>query len=334
MELRHLRYFVAVAEEQNITRAAERLHVSQPPLSRQIRDLEDELGVELLERTAKAVKLTPAGRVFLGEARAVLQRAEEAVQAAREAALSELAELHVGYAPSPTVEILPPTLRAFREASPVIRVILHDMTSDEMLTGLRKEVLHVAMMVGHPPHQVPGLVCLPLRKYRVGVAVPPGHPFTLRSSVTPEEVIEEPLVVYSRKEYNDYHGWISRILGVTSKKLHIAEEVDGALSLIAAVEGGRGVAISSESLGCISGPRVVFIPFDPSPPEMQVVVACREDLQDAAVERFMKLAQKVAGEVPLRTAAPAVSPAPSRAAAAAATAPSRAARKRTPVAPP
>src|SRR6185369_11615858 len=94
MELRHLRYFVAVAEEQNVTRAAARLHVSQPPLSRQIRDLEDELGVALFEHSAKAVRLTEAGRVFLTEARAVVQRADEAVQTVRAVASGQRGEIH------------------------------------------------------------------------------------------------------------------------------------------------------------------------------------------------------------------------------------------------
>src|ERR1700744_2429252 len=99
MELRHLRYFIVVAEEQNVTRAAERLHLSQPPLSRQIRDLEDELGVELFRRTARSMALTDAGKVFLGEARAVLLRADQAVQAARAAAQNCKGRLQVGYAP-------------------------------------------------------------------------------------------------------------------------------------------------------------------------------------------------------------------------------------------
>ena len=101
MELRHLRYFVAVAEEQNVTRAAARLHVSQPPLSRQIRYLEDELGVALFEHSAKAVRLTEAGRVFLAEAGAVVQRADEAVQTVRAVASGQRGEIHVGYRDCP-----------------------------------------------------------------------------------------------------------------------------------------------------------------------------------------------------------------------------------------
>src|SRR5438552_233947 len=111
MELRHLRYFVAVAEAENVTRAALKLHVSQPALSRQIRDLEDELGFLLLQRDGKSVRLTEAGRAFLSEARAVLKRSEDAISAGRAIASGQQDELHVGYAPSLTAKSMPPTLR-------------------------------------------------------------------------------------------------------------------------------------------------------------------------------------------------------------------------------
>src|SRR5437016_4783838 len=133
MELRHLRYFIGVAEEENVSRAALKLHVSQPGLSRQVRDLEDELGFPLLERSAKSVRLTEAGRAFLAGARVVLQRAEEAVQRARAVATGRRGELHVGYAPSLTARILPPALRAFQAEQPNVRVLLHDLSTEEML---------------------------------------------------------------------------------------------------------------------------------------------------------------------------------------------------------
>src|SRR5258707_13339909 len=114
VELRHLRYFVAVAEMENVSKAALKLHVSQPALSRQIRALEDEIGFCLLERTAKSVRLTEAGRVFLNDARALLQQAAEAVKKARAVAGAEPAELHVGYSPAPFAHVLPQALRAFQ----------------------------------------------------------------------------------------------------------------------------------------------------------------------------------------------------------------------------
>src|SRR5439155_1473141 len=143
MELRHLGYFIAVAQEENVSRAALKLHVSQPALSRQIRDLEDELGFLLLERSAKSVRLTDAGRAFLVEARAVLQRAEKAVESARAIANGGRGELHVGYAPSLTARILPQTLRAFQAELPKVRVRLHDLSTEEMLAGLREGKLQI-----------------------------------------------------------------------------------------------------------------------------------------------------------------------------------------------
>jgi DNA-binding transcriptional LysR family regulator len=132
MELRHLRYFVAVAEEENVSRAASKLHVSQPGISRQIHDLEDEIGFLLFERSGKSVRLTAAGKIFFGEARDILQRAADAVKKAR-AGLASRAEINVGYAPSATVEILPRALRAFSGSFPGVRVILHDLSAKRLL---------------------------------------------------------------------------------------------------------------------------------------------------------------------------------------------------------
>src|SRR5439155_12607513 len=150
MELRHLRYFVAAAEAENVSRAALKLHVSQPALSRQIRDLEEELGFPLLERSAKSVRLTEAGRVFLAEASAVLERADAAVKAGREVATGS-GELHVGYAPSLTARILPATLRAFQAELPKVRVRLHDLSTGAMLAGMREARLQLAFMVRLTP---------------------------------------------------------------------------------------------------------------------------------------------------------------------------------------
>src|SRR5713226_6001151 len=176
MELRHLRYFAAVAEEENVTRAAARLRVSQPSLSRQIRDLEDELGVALFNHGAKAVRLTEAGKVFLTEARAVLQRAGEAVQMVKAVASGQRGEIHVGYAPSLTVELLPRALKFFQEANPGVRVQLHDLSTQEMLRGLRDGKLDVALLVQVSPKVLTGLVFEELLRYPVCVALHPAHP--------------------------------------------------------------------------------------------------------------------------------------------------------------
>jgi DNA-binding transcriptional LysR family regulator len=147
MELRHLRYFVAVAEEENVSKAALKLHVSQPGISRQIRDLEDEIGFPLFERSAKSVRLTAAGKFFFAEAKEVLAHADAAVMKAKAVAHGGSGEIHVGYAPSLTVQILPPTLRKFQQEFPQVRVKLHDLSTEEMLEQLRSGKLQVALLV-------------------------------------------------------------------------------------------------------------------------------------------------------------------------------------------
>src|SRR3989454_12469430 len=118
MELRHLRYFLAVGEALNFTKASAQLRVAQPALSRQMQDLEDEIGVDLLRRSPRGVTLTAEGKLFLEEVRELLKRADESVEKVRALARGEYGELHIGYAPSPTVEILPPALAAVQKAVP------------------------------------------------------------------------------------------------------------------------------------------------------------------------------------------------------------------------
>src|SRR3989449_6093385 len=226
MELRHLRYFVAVAEEQNVTRAAARLHVSQPPLSRQIRDLEDELGVALFDHGAKSVRLTEAGRVFLTEARAVVQRADEAVQTVKAVASGQRGEIHVGYAPSLTVELLPRALRFFQEANPGVCVRLHDLSTQEMLRGLRDEKLHVALMIQTSAKVMEGLVFEEVRRYAICVAMHPAHPLARVRKVGLEQIAAERLITLTLADYPEYHAWLSDFLAPLKRPPQIAEEHD------------------------------------------------------------------------------------------------------------
>ena len=292
MELRHLRYFIGVAEEENVSRAALKLHVSQPALSRQIRDLEEELGFLLLERSAKSVRLTDAGRAFLTEARAVLQRAEEAVKAARAIATGARGELHVGYAPSLTARILPPTLRAFQAELPNVRVRLHDLSTEEMLAGLREGKLQIAFVVRLTPALLRGLRFEELARESICLAVAPKHPLAGRRTVTLAEVAREPLVTYSRKDYPDAHENLAAMFAAIKSKPRIAEEHDSVSSLIAAVEAGNGVAIAPQSLACTAGPRLKLIPFSPAPAPLIIGAAWSKDGLTAAAERFLKCAKE------------------------------------------
>src|SRR5437870_4510663 len=227
VELRHLRYFVAVAEMENVSRAALKLHVSQPALSRQIRDLEDELGFSLLERTAKSVRLTDAGRAFLDNARALLQNAEEAVTKARAVASAEPAELHVGYSPTPVAEILPKILRAFQRAMPKVHVRLHDWSNKTILDGVRDGRLQLGLITRSPKTSaLPDVRFEELLRQRVCVAVAPQHPFARRCAIPLTEVAAEPFVGLTRNDYPNYHDLLSIILRLVKQKPRVIEEHD------------------------------------------------------------------------------------------------------------
>ena len=292
MELRHLRYFVAVAEAENVSRAALKLHVSQPGVSRQIRDLEDELGFALLERGAKSVRLTPAGVVFFAEAREVLARAEAAVQKARAAAGGGRREIAVGYAPSLTVQILPPALRRFQEQFPEARVTLHDLSTEEMLTQLRSGKLQVALLVRPTPAMLRGLKFQELARYPMCVAVAPRHPLAASKALTLEQVAGEPLIAYSRAEYPEYHEDLAAMFAKAKSRPRIAEEHDGVTSIIAAVEAGRGVALVPSCLSCMAGPRLKILRIKPAPLEIRVGAIWVPELIPPVAEQFIAAAME------------------------------------------
>jgi DNA-binding transcriptional LysR family regulator len=274
MELRHLRYFVTVAELLNFTKAAAKLRVAQPSFSRQIRDLEEELGVSLLERNSRFVRLTEAGKAFATEARAVLQHAEAAAQTARAFAKSNHGHLNLGYAPSLTVEVLPQALRSFEKECPRVRVTIQDLSIREMTNGLREGRLDAALTVEPSAKQMQGLAFEKLRSYPVCVALGATHRLVRARRIGLAELNDERLMVYSREEYPEYHQWLNGLFGrAIQRLLENAEEHDSGTSLVAAVEAGRGVAIVASVFSSVAGPRLKLRELQPSPPPLIVGVA-------------------------------------------------------------
>ena len=291
MELRHLRYFVAVAEEENVSRAALKLHVSQPGISRQIRDLEEEIGFQLFERSAKSVRLTAAGNVFLNEARAVLQRSDEAVEKARAAAAGGSGEIHVGYAPSLTVQILPHALRKFQAQFPNVRPILHDLSTEEMLAQLGEKKLQVALTVRPSARLLRGFQFEELARYAMRVAVAPKHELAKSKSISLEQASRQPLIAYSRKDYPEYHTMLEKLFAPVGRKPRIAGEHDSVTSLIAAVESGHGFALVPECLACMVGERLKLIPLNPSLPPIPVGAVWRDGAEAGFAKHFIAAAK-------------------------------------------
>ena len=294
MELRHLRYFVNVAEMENVSRAALKLYVSQPALSRQIRDLEDELGFCLLERTAKSVRLTDAGRAFLDNARALLQNAEEAVTKARAVASAEPTELHVGYSPTPTAEILPKILRAFQRAMPNVHVKLHDLSNNAILDGIRDGRLQLGLIV--PPLKASALHDLRYEELfheRVCVAVALQHPFARRRAIPIAEVAAEPLIGLTREDYPNYYDYLSIIFSKVKQKPRVVEEHDSFSAVMSAVEAGTGVAIATD-FGYSFGNRLKFLHITPEPKPISVGIVGTKGRLSPAAEKFWQCAKEAA----------------------------------------
>src|SRR2546427_3401222 len=245
MELRHLRYFLAVGEALNFTRAAAQLRVAQPALSREVQDLEDEIGVDLVRRSPRGVTLTAEGKLFLDEVRELLKRADESVEKVRALARGEYGELHIGYAPSPTVEMLPPALAAFQKAVPRVKVLLHDLSSDELIAGLRNATLELAIMVQPTGEQTAGIEFELLRTYPLCVALTAAHPFARLKSVALEQVAAEPLIGLRRKDYSEFSIMLDRLFSPIRAKPRVVVECDSASSLITEVEAGRGITLAT-----------------------------------------------------------------------------------------
>jgi DNA-binding transcriptional LysR family regulator len=294
VELRHLRYFVAVAEMENVSRAAtQRLHVAQPSLSRQIRDLEDEVGVPLLERTARAIRLTNAGRAFLDEARAILKCTDEAVLKARAIGGKRETELHVGDFPLVAARIMPRLLREYQKAMPNVHVKLHDWPVEKEIAAVRDGQLQLAIIV--PPftgNWRRELRFEELITVRVCLAVSCNHPFAQRKAVSLTEAAREPFVGLLHEEYPQHRVYVGAIFARVKDKPRFVEEHDGWAGLFSAVDAGTGVAIASDTFDYAFGNRVKFLPLTPEPKRVPIGIISRKRRLSPAAEKFCQCAKE------------------------------------------
>ena len=297
MELRHLRYFVAVAEAENFLHAATRkLHISQPAVSRRIRDLEDELGVQLFERRGKAVRLSSAGSLFLEEARVILERTDEATRKVRAFAQTGETELHVGYSPFLRQQIVSPALHAFQQAMPRVHVKLHDpTTAEKALTGLRDGRWHL-LFIGRPPKRSAfhDLRFEELLRQQVRLGVPPGHPFAQRRSVSLTDAAKEPFVGLTREDFPEYNAYVSAVFAQVKSKPRVIEEYDNMMGLISAIESGTGVAFVVDLLVKSFGSRMKLVRLTPELKPIGFGIAARKGRLSPAMEKFWQCAKEAA----------------------------------------
>ncbi len=263
VELRHLRYFVVVAAHGSFNRAAQVLHLTQPALSRQVKDLEEELSVPLFVRTRNAVRLTDAGERFYEEAREVLARADLAVQRIRGERRGEI--LRIGYAPSATAGILPRALERFQKEHPAVRVELIDVSPTEMIRMAQEGRLDVLVALEPSVTTAPGFQWSVLRRVNLVLVMRADDPLARLKRVPPKRLRDVPLVGLARETFPDYVPHMRSILkphGVVPRFLTL--ESDGVSTLFATVEAHRAAAILADSVVGIMPRALVCRPFFPN----------------------------------------------------------------------
>lgn len=289
MELRHLRYFVAVAETRHFGRAAERVHIAQPPLSRQIQALEQELGVLLLDRSHRKVELTAAGAALLENARRVLEAAELAKKEAQRAGRGERGRIVIGYLSSLAYTGLPELLRTFRSRYPKVEIALSQLSPQAQVDALKDGRLDVGFV--RAPLEEPGLSSLLVRREPLVVAVPAEHALASRRRLSLELLAREPFISFPRSRGPAYFDQLMRLCheaGFTPRIVQEAQQLD-IVSLVAA---GFGVAIVPSSMRHARRVGVVYRAIVGSP-MTELVVAWKKDNEAPVVRELVDVVRRV-----------------------------------------
>jgi DNA-binding transcriptional LysR family regulator len=290
LQTRRLRYFVAVAEELHFSRTAARLHIAQQALSKQIRELEDALGVQLLERSTRNAELTPAGAAFLEAARATLAALDDGVEAARRLARGDAGTLRLGYVVGGALELTRPILDEFARRHPGVELKLREYGYEDRTAGLASGAADIAFV--RPPISAPGIALETLFVEPLLAALPPGHALAQRDAVSVRELVQEPIAMRETDDAAAQAFWTLdayREPGATGRIL-AAHSVTEELSLVSA---GLACAITSAaSARYTPHPSVRYVPIDDGP-GAELSLAWREDGGNALVERFLEAARAV-----------------------------------------
>ncbi|GAA3207672.1 LysR substrate-binding domain-containing protein [Actinocorallia longicatena] len=292
MDLRHLRYFVAVAEELHFGRAAERLHMAQPPLSQAVRRLEAELGVELLRRTTRRVDLTDAGRAYLARARRILGEVDEASHEARRVAAGAVGRLSIGCVGSATYSLLPALSRGLSLELPGVDFSFRgEMLVPGQVAALRSGEIDLALL--RPPVADPSLTVLPLRRDRLVVAVPADHPLAALPRIGVADLREAPLIVHSADRRSVMYGIVLRLFRDAAVEPRVRHEVGETSTLVTLVAGGLGVAVVPEPVTALALEGVAYRPLDAPEPEIGLALAHRTDRTEPHLARAVAVTRRI-----------------------------------------
>jgi DNA-binding transcriptional LysR family regulator len=302
MELRHLRYFIAVADEGHMTRAAERLGIQQPPLSQQIRALENELEVQLFRRKPRGVELTDAGAAFLDHARVILEQVDRASATTRRTARGEQGRVAVGFTSSaPFHPFVPRVIRAFREMSPMVSLVLEESGSGELVQELHNEAIDAAF-IRSPITDVVGLEVTPLLEEEMVAALPTGHQYATNNDdkkrLPLASLSKETFVLYKRPGGPGLYDTIITACRSAGFSPHVGQEAPRILSTLNLVAAGLGVSIVPASLRRLQMDGVVYRSLAKNQqPLAPLILACRRSDNSATVQRFIDLVKTTAQQL-------------------------------------
>jgi len=295
IEIRHLRYFKAVAEDLHFGRAAARLHIAQPALTRQIQRLEEETGVLLLKRTQRSVELTAAGALFLQRVKMILDEIAKATTDARRVAAGEYGRLTVGFIHSSTYGLMPAVLERFRHMYPEVELDLREMTVAEQLDALVRGVIDVGLL--RPPAGDPRIEMVPILEEGFLLVVPKGHPLAGAENVSLAELAREPFIMFSQRQSPLFHSRIMRMCesaGFTPNVVQHATQIHTVLGLVGA---GMGVAVVPETARNLHISSTRFLRISQAPEPVHVALAWRRDNEMPSVRSFRQVALLVAQQM-------------------------------------
>ena len=292
MELRHLRYFIAVAEELHFTKAAERLHIAQPPLSQQIQQLEAELKVKLFHRqTKRQVQLTEAGKVFLQEAYQLLVQLETAVALTQRIGRGQTGRLRIGFTSLVIYDLLPLILQEFHAQFQEVELVLRELTTSQQEQALRDSLIDVGF--AHPPLEDDTLSYKCIHKQTLVVALPSTHSLAQPEQISVRSLLNEPLIVFPRYLAPGLYDRIMSLFEQENCQPNITQLAIQMQTIIALVSARMGVAITPSSLQNLQRPGVTYRPIVEQVPVIETAVIWQPESLTPILENFLQLTQKL-----------------------------------------
>ena len=293
MELSHLRYFVSVAEALSFTRAAEKMHTVQPSLTRQIKDLEEELGVRLLNRTKHQVSLTDEGSSFLADAKRVLALAAKSVESVRRFHSGEVRALNVGYVSNLFYNLLPKTVAAFYQLFPTVALNLFDMSCGEQFRAIEDGKLDLGFVGLHQPIARRGLEFRAIASYKTLAALPKTNPLAEKKTIKLKALEPMFFIGMSEASYPGYRDWLTTTCGQAGFTPKVLQDVHLERTMIHAVAAGLGVALVPEQLRKLEHENVVFRLFSPSTCATEGCVAWRSEHPSVPLQACIEIVEQV-----------------------------------------